>query len=57
MLFRDEPWPEGTPSWVDLVVPDQAKAVAFSRGLLGRCPMWTRQRRRSAKPAVGSSYR
>jgi predicted enzyme related to lactoylglutathione lyase len=35
MLFRDEPWPEGTPSWVDLVVPDQAKAVAFYRGLLG----------------------
>jgi predicted enzyme related to lactoylglutathione lyase len=35
MLFRDEPWPDGTPSWVDLMVPDQAKAVAFYGGLLG----------------------
>ncbi|GLY41523.1 glyoxalase [Amycolatopsis sp. NBRC 101858] len=35
MLFRDEPWPEGTPSWVDLMVPDQAKAVAFYSGLFG----------------------
>ncbi|MEU0789654.1 VOC family protein [Amycolatopsis sp. NPDC005961] len=35
MLFRDEPWPDGTPSWVDLMVPDQAKAVAFYSGLFG----------------------
>lgn len=35
MLFHDEPWPDGTPSWVDLMVPDQAKAVAFYGGLLG----------------------
>ncbi|MEA5365917.1 VOC family protein [Amycolatopsis sp., V23-08] len=35
MLFRDEPWPDGTPSWVDLMVPDQAKAIAFYSGLLG----------------------
>ncbi|MFG1642393.1 VOC family protein [Amycolatopsis sp. NPDC049252] len=35
MLFRDDPWPEGTPSWVDLMVPDQAKAVAFYSGLFG----------------------
>jgi predicted enzyme related to lactoylglutathione lyase len=35
MLFRDEPWPEGTPSWVDLMVPDQTKAVAFYSGLFG----------------------
>jgi predicted enzyme related to lactoylglutathione lyase len=35
MSFRDEPWPEGTPSWVDLMVPDQAKAVAFYSGLFG----------------------
>ncbi|WP_410668704.1 VOC family protein [Amycolatopsis sp. cmx-4-68] len=35
MLFRDEAWPDGTPSWVDLMVPDQAKAVAFYSGLFG----------------------
>lgn len=35
MLFRDERWPDGTPSWVDLMVPDQAKAVAFYSGLFG----------------------
>ncbi len=35
MLFRDEAWADGTPSWVDLMAPDQAKAVAFYRALLG----------------------
>jgi predicted enzyme related to lactoylglutathione lyase len=35
MVFRDERWPDGTPSWVDLMVPDQAKAVAFYGGLFG----------------------
>ncbi|MEV6829756.1 VOC family protein [Amycolatopsis sp. NPDC051102] len=35
MVFREERWPDGTPSWVDLMVPDQAKAVAFYSGLLG----------------------
>ncbi|WP_410569162.1 VOC family protein [Amycolatopsis sp. cmx-4-61] len=40
MVFRDERWPEGTPGWVDLMVPDQAKAVAFYGGLFG----WNVQR-------------
>lgn len=35
MVFRDERWPDGTPSWVDLMVPDQAKAIAFYSGLFG----------------------
>ncbi|UOX86387.1 VOC family protein [Amycolatopsis sp. FBCC-B4732] len=35
MVFRDERWPDGTPSWVDLMVPDQAKAVAFYSALFG----------------------
>ncbi|MGW4063318.1 VOC family protein [Amycolatopsis sp. NPDC004747] len=35
MVFRDERWPDGTPSWVDLMVPDQAKAIAFYGGLFG----------------------
>ncbi|MDQ7803819.1 VOC family protein [Amycolatopsis sp. A133] len=37
MVFRDERWPDGTPGWVDLLVPDQAKAMAFYSGLFG----WT----------------
>jgi len=37
MMFRDERWPDGTPSWVDLMVPDQEKAIAFYSGLFG----WT----------------
>src|SRR5690348_18152826 len=35
MVIREERWPDGTPSWVDLMVPDQAKAVTFYRGLFG----------------------
>jgi uncharacterized protein len=35
MLFRDERWADGTPCWVDLMVPDRAKAVEFYQGLLG----------------------
>ncbi|MFD2422123.1 VOC family protein [Amycolatopsis pigmentata] len=35
MVFRDTPWPEGTPSWVDVMVPDVSRAVAFYRALLG----------------------
>ncbi len=35
MVFREERWPDGTPGWVDLMVPDQAKAVAFYSGLFG----------------------
>ncbi|MEU5266374.1 VOC family protein [Amycolatopsis sp. NPDC021455] len=35
MVFRDERWPDGTPSWVDLMVPDQAKAAAFYGALFG----------------------
>ncbi|GAA4541173.1 VOC family protein [Amycolatopsis samaneae] len=35
MLFRDERWPDGTPCWVDLMAPDQRKAIAFYRALLG----------------------
>ncbi|HKN52769.1 MAG TPA: VOC family protein [Amycolatopsis sp.] len=35
MRFRDERWADGTPSWVDLMVPDQAKACAFYNGLFG----------------------
>lgn len=35
MLFRDEPWPDGTPSWVDLMVPDRDKAARFYSSLFG----------------------
>ncbi|MFD9894564.1 VOC family protein [Amycolatopsis sp. NPDC059027] len=35
MLFRDERWPDGTPCWVDLMAPDQRKAVGFYSALLG----------------------
>lgn len=35
MVIREERWPDGTPSWVDLMVPDQAKAVAFYSSLFG----------------------
>ncbi|MGH3520663.1 MAG: VOC family protein [Haloechinothrix sp.] len=35
MTFRDTPWPDGTPCWVDLMVPDAAKAQAFYGELLG----------------------
>jgi predicted enzyme related to lactoylglutathione lyase len=35
MVFRDTPWPEGTPCWVDAMVPDVQRAVAFYGALLG----------------------
>ncbi|MFI5606256.1 VOC family protein [Amycolatopsis sp. NPDC051903] len=35
MLFRDERWPDGTPCWVDLMVPDRAAAAQFYQALLG----------------------
>jgi uncharacterized protein len=37
MSTRTEPWPAGTPSWVDLSVPDVAAAVAFYADVIG----WT----------------
>ncbi|HEV7979162.1 VOC family protein [Amycolatopsis sp.] len=35
MTFRDSPWPDGTPCWVDLVVPDRKRALAFYGALFG----------------------
>lgn len=35
MTTRDEPWPEGTPAWTDLVTTDRAAALTFYGGLLG----------------------
>ena len=35
MTTRDEPWKTGTPCWVDLIVPDVEKAVAFYSELFG----------------------
>jgi uncharacterized protein len=35
MVTRDTPWPPGTPCWVDVAVPDMAKARAFYGGLFG----------------------
>lgn len=35
MPFRDEPWPTGTPCWVDLAVPDVAAAQEFYGAVLG----------------------
>jgi predicted enzyme related to lactoylglutathione lyase len=35
MTTRNEPWPEGTPAWADLMVPDRHQARAFYGGLLG----------------------
>ncbi|WP_027942068.1 VOC family protein [Amycolatopsis taiwanensis] len=35
MVFRDTPWPEGTPCWVDAMVPDVQRAKAFYSALLG----------------------
>lgn len=37
MPTRSEPWPNGTPCWVDLAAPDVGAAVAFYRAVLG----WT----------------
>ena len=37
MPTRTDPWPAGTPCWVDLAVPDVAGAVAFYAPVLG----WT----------------
>ena len=37
MSTRTDPWPPGTPCWVDLSVPDVAGAVAFYADVLG----WT----------------
>jgi uncharacterized protein len=37
MTIRTEPWPQGTPSWVDLAVDDPAAASAFYAALFG----WT----------------
>lgn len=35
MPTRDEPWPQGTPSWIDLMVPDVNAACTFYAGLFG----------------------
>jgi len=37
MPTRSDPWPAGTPCWVDLAVPDVAASVAFYRAVFG----WT----------------
>lgn len=37
MTVRDTPWPDGTPCWVDLMVPDPRMAMDFYGALLG----WT----------------
>ena len=35
MPVKKEAWPEGTPAWVDLMVPDFAAAKAFYTGVFG----------------------
>ncbi|MGZ4650432.1 MAG: VOC family protein, partial [Kineosporiaceae bacterium] len=35
MSTRDEVWPQGTPSWVDLSSPDVAASNEFYSALLG----------------------
>ncbi|MEU3275246.1 VOC family protein [Saccharomonospora sp. NPDC006951] len=35
MTTRDTPWPDGTPCWIDLVVPDQRMALDFYGALFG----------------------
>lgn len=35
MSTRDEPWPEGAPCWVDLMVPDPPAAARFYQELFG----------------------
>ncbi|NMM16577.1 MAG: VOC family protein [Cellulomonas sp.] len=35
MSIHTDPWPEGTPAWVDLMVPDRHVAQAFYGPLLG----------------------
>ncbi|WP_199435459.1 VOC family protein [Qaidamihabitans albus] len=37
MTFRDSPWPDGTPCWADLMVPDPRMAMDFYGALFG----WT----------------
>ncbi|MEW2435966.1 VOC family protein [Streptomyces caniferus] len=37
MTFRDTPWPEGTPCWVEVQVDDPVRTSAFYRQLFG----WT----------------
>jgi predicted enzyme related to lactoylglutathione lyase len=35
MVTQDEPWPEGTPAWVELVTPDIDTAAVFYTDVLG----------------------
>jgi uncharacterized protein len=35
MTTRNEPWPEGTPAWVDAMLPDRRQARRFYSGVLG----------------------
>jgi uncharacterized protein len=35
MTFRNSPWPDGTPCWIDLMLPDRKRALAFYGGLFG----------------------
>ena len=35
MVTQEEPWPEGTPAWVELVTPDLDGACAFYEDVLG----------------------
>ncbi len=35
MTIRNEPWPPGTPCWVDLTAPDVSEATGYYREVLG----------------------
>jgi predicted enzyme related to lactoylglutathione lyase len=35
MVLQEEPWPEGTPAWVELITPDHEGALEFYAGLFG----------------------
>lgn len=35
MVTRDTPWPDGTPCWIDMMVPDPRRAMDFYGALLG----------------------
>src|SRR5689334_19756306 len=35
MVTQEEPWPEGTPAWAELVTPDLPASREFYAGVLG----------------------
>ena len=53
MVTQEEPWPEGTPAWVELATPDLDEACAFYTHVLGWRVVQARQYEQSGRYGFG----